>query len=62
MEVIDEFANIYVESDDEEDRELMNEVKMQMNFEFSEYMVGNKIIQIKINFMPKTLMPLEKVF
>jgi hypothetical protein len=33
-----------------------------MTCEFSEYMVGHKFLQLKNNFIPKGLVPLEKLF
>jgi hypothetical protein len=33
-----------------------------MTSEFSEYMVGHKFLQLKNNFIPKGLVPLEQLF
>jgi hypothetical protein len=62
MEFIDEFSNTHVDLDDEENREPMTEIEMKMTYDFSEYMVGNKFLQIKNNFISKGLVPLEKLF
>jgi hypothetical protein len=62
MEVIDKISNIHVDSDDEENGETMTKIEMKMTFEFSEYMVGHKFIQVKNKFIPKGLVPLEHIF
>ena len=35
---------------------------MQMTSEFSEYIVGHKVLQLKNNFIPKGLVTLEQLF
>jgi ribonuclease HI len=59
MEVIDEFENTHMDSNDEGDtkQEIGEEDEKIPNF--SNYMVEHKVLHLKNNFIPKGLVPLE---
>jgi hypothetical protein len=62
MEVIDEFSNTHIDPDHEEDTK--HEIKEEAKDipKFRNHMVEHKVLQLKNNFIPKGLMPLEKFF
>jgi hypothetical protein len=62
IEVIVEFENIHVYSDDEEEYDPMTEGEIHNTSRFSEYMAEHKFLQLKNNFIPKGLMPMEHHF
>jgi ribonuclease HI len=62
MEVIDEFENTHIDSDDEEESKQMIEGEIEVTPEFSDYMVEHKVLQLKNNFIPKGMVPLEQLF
>jgi hypothetical protein len=59
MEVIYEFANTHINSDDEEEFEPMIEGEIEITPKFSEYMVEHNVLKLKNNFIPKGLEPLK---
>jgi hypothetical protein len=59
MEVMDEFVNTCINSDDEEDSKWINEEQIEITHEFSDYMVDHNFLQLKNNFIPKGLVHLE---
>jgi len=44
MEVIYEFANTYIDSDEEEDSKQMNEEEIEITPEFNDYMSEHKVL------------------
>jgi hypothetical protein len=62
MEVIYEFENTHIDSNDEEDSKLMVEGENEITLEFNEYMVEHKVLHLKNNFIPKGLVPLDQLF
>jgi hypothetical protein len=62
MEVIYEFANTHIDSDDEEDTKQDIGEEAEEIPKFSNYMAEYKVLQIKDNFIPKGMVPLEQLF
>jgi hypothetical protein len=62
MEVIDEFESTHIDSDDEEDTKKDIGEEAEEIPKFSNYMAEHKVLQLKNNFIPKGLVPLEKFF
>ena len=59
MEVIDEFENTHIDSDEEEDAKHEIGEEVEEIPKFSNYMAEYKVLQIKDNFIPKGMVPLE---
>jgi hypothetical protein len=62
MEVIDEFVNTHIDSEDEKENEQEIGEEAEKTLEFSNYMVEHKVLHLKNNFIPKGLVPLEQLF
>jgi hypothetical protein len=62
MEVIDEFGNTHIHSDDEGDTKHDIEEEVEDIPKFSNYMAEHKLFHLKNNFIPKGLVPLEQLF
>jgi hypothetical protein len=62
MEVVDEFANTHVELGEELETKDMVEGEAEENPEFINYMADHKVLQLKNNFIPRGLVPLEQLF
>jgi hypothetical protein len=57
LETIDEFSNISIDRDNEND-----DVEVHAANVLQESVVGHKIIELKTNHLPKGLVPLERLF
>jgi hypothetical protein len=62
MEVMDEFSNTHVELDEDLEIEFMVEGEVEAAPKFNNHMVDHKVLQLKNNFIPKELVPLEQLF
>jgi hypothetical protein len=56
MEVIVEFANTHIDSDDEEDTKQDIGKEAEEISKFSNYMAEHKVLQLKNNFIPKGML------
>jgi hypothetical protein len=57
LETIDEFSNISIDQDNEND-----DVEVHAANVLQDNIVGHKIIELKTNHLPKGLVPLEILF
>jgi len=58
--MIDEYANMNIDSYEEEDREM--DTGKPVNNKAPDMIRGQKVIQLKTNFIPRGLVPLERLF
>ena len=57
METIDEFSNISIDQDNEND-----DLEVHVANILQDSIVGHKIIELKTNHLPKGMVPLERLF